>query len=225
MGERRETYTHGHAESVLRSHRWRTAENSAGYLLPHLRPGVDLLDVGCGPGTITVDLARRVDPGRVIGMDAASDAVDAARASAAEAGVANLELAAGDVYALDHPDAAFDVVHAHQVLQHLADPVAALREMRRVCRPTGVVAARDSIYRAMSWYPTSPVLDRWCEVYCAVAEANGGEPDAGTHLRHWCLEAGFTTVEASGMAEAWQAWAAAPHGWFAVVHGEVLATP
>ena len=76
---RAETYTHGHAESVLRSHRWRTVENSAAYLLPHLRPGVDLLDVGCGPGTITIDLAQRVAPGRVVGMDAAVDAIDAAR--------------------------------------------------------------------------------------------------------------------------------------------------
>ena len=156
MGERAETYTHGHAESVLRSHRWRTVENSAAYLLPHLRPGVDLLDVGCGPGTITIDLAQRVAPGRVVGIDAAADAIDAARAAAREAGRRNLELATGDVYALDHADDSFDVVHAHQVLQHLADPVAALREMRRVCRPDGVVAARDSIYRAMTWYPASP---------------------------------------------------------------------
>jgi cyclopropane fatty-acyl-phospholipid synthase-like methyltransferase len=52
-----DTYTHGHHDSVLRSHRWRTAETSAGYLLPYLRPGMRLLDVGCGPGTITIDLA------------------------------------------------------------------------------------------------------------------------------------------------------------------------
>jgi SAM-dependent methyltransferase len=199
MGER-ETYTHGHAESVLRSHRWRTVENSAAYLLPHLRSGVDLLDVGCGPGTITVDLAQRVAPGRVVGIDAASDAIDAAAAAARDAGT-EVELATGDVYALEHADHSFDVVHAHQVLQHLGDPVAALREMRRVCRPAGLVAARDSIYRAMTWYPASSALDRWLEVYCGVAEANGGEPDAGGHLRHWCFEAGFTAVESS--ASAW----------------------
>jgi SAM-dependent methyltransferase len=269
MGERAETYTHGHAESVLRSHRWRTVENSAAYLIPHLRAGVDLLDVGCGPGTITLDLAQRVVPGRAVGVDAAADAIEAARAAAAEADVSNLELATGDVYALEHDDGSFDVVHAHQVLQHLGDPVAALREMRRVCRTGGVVAVRDSIYRAMTWFPASPTLDRWLEVYCTVAEANGGEPDAGSHLRHWCLEAGFTTVTASAtawcfstdderawwgglwadrvtstalgdravelgmatrdeleeIASAWRAWAAAPDAWFAVLHGEVLASP
>ena len=66
-----DTYTHGHADAVLQSHRRRTAENSAAYLAPHLRPGLDVLDVGCGPGTITVDLAERVAPGRVTGLDVA----------------------------------------------------------------------------------------------------------------------------------------------------------
>ncbi len=69
-------YTHGHHESVLRSHSWRTAENSAGYLLAHLQPGQSLLDIGCGPGTITVDLARRLSPGRVVGVDAAAGIVE-----------------------------------------------------------------------------------------------------------------------------------------------------
>jgi SAM-dependent methyltransferase len=269
MAERSETYTHGHAESVLRSHRWRTVENSAAYVLDRLEPGTNVLDVGCGPGTITIDMARRVAPARVVGLDAADDAIAAAREAAAAAGVTNLEVETGDVYALDHADDSFDVVHAHQVLQHLADPVAALREMRRVCRPGGVVAVRDAVYRGMSWFPASPELERWLRVYCAVAEANGGEPDAGSRLRAWAIEAGFTKVEASAsawcyatdderawwgdlwadrvsttalgtravelglatdadiaaMADAWRTWAATPAGWFAVLHGEVLATP
>src|SRR5665648_337353 len=129
-----DVYTHGHHESVLRSHSWRTAANSAAHLLPHLREGQRLLDVGCGPGTITVDLAAHVAPGQVIGVDTSAEVLERARRHAAELG-APVSFQVGDVYALDFPDASFDVVHAHQVLEHLADPVAALREIRRVIRP------------------------------------------------------------------------------------------
>ena len=162
MTSRDDTYTHGHHDSVLRSHRTRTVENSAAYLVPHLRPGMELLDVGCGPGTITLDLARLVAPGRALGIDRQEGVLGEARALGA--GVENLSFAAADVYALEFPDASFDVVHAHQVLQHLTDPVAALAEMRRVCRPGGVVAARDADYAAFTWYPADPVLDRWLEL-------------------------------------------------------------
>lgn len=85
-----DTYTHGHHESVLRSHTWRTAENSAGYLLDSLRPGTDLLDLGCGPGTITLDLAARVAPGRVLGVDVAADVIEQAEARRKEEGVDNV---------------------------------------------------------------------------------------------------------------------------------------
>ncbi|MGH3151677.1 MAG: class I SAM-dependent methyltransferase, partial [Streptosporangiaceae bacterium] len=105
---------------MLRSHRWRTAENSAGYLLPHLTSAARLLDVGCGPGTITADLAARA--GEVVAIDAAEDILGQARAEADQRGQANVTFQPGDVYHLDFPDGSFDVVHAHQVLQHLSDP-------------------------------------------------------------------------------------------------------
>jgi ubiquinone/menaquinone biosynthesis C-methylase UbiE len=191
-----DVYTHGHHESVLRSHTWRTAENSAAYLLPALRPGLHLLDVGCGPGTIAVDLARRVAPGRVVGMDRAPDVLEQARTHAGTEGV-SIDLQAGDVYALEFPDASFDVVHAHQVLQHLSDPVRALGEMRRVLRPGGLLAARDGDYACFSWAPLDPLLGRWLDVYRAVARRNAGEPDAGRFLKGWALDAGFRDVRAS----------------------------
>ena len=201
MSRVEDTYTHGHAESVLRSHRWRTAENSAGYLLPHLRPGQRVLDVGCGPGTITIDLARRVAPGMVIGIDRAEKAVAEARAAAVDAGldagVDTVTFRTGDVYALDIPDAGLDVVHAHQVLQHLTDPVAALREMARVCRPGGVIAARDADYAAFTWWPADPRLDAWLGLYRACARDNHAEPDAGRRLLAWAHAAGLADTTAS----------------------------
>lgn len=189
-----ERYTHGHHASVLASHRWRTALNSAPHLLGRLAPGQRLLDVGCGPGTITLDLAERVAPGPVVGLDRSPAVVAAARAAAAERGVGNATFVTGDVYDLAVEDASFDVVHAHQVLQHLTDPVAALVELRRVCRPEGVVAVRDADYGAMTWAPTEPALERWRAAYQAAARANGAEPDAGRHLLGWVRAAGFSAI-------------------------------
>lgn len=165
--------------------------------MEHLRPGLTLLDIGCGPGTITADLAELVAPGRVVALDNAPDVLADARQLAGERELSNLEFAAADVYTMDYPDDGFDIVHAHQVLQHLPDPVAALREMRRVCRPGGLVAVRDGDYGAMTWYPPAPELDSWQTMYQAVARANGGEPDAGRRLRSWALRAGFTEVTSS----------------------------
>lgn len=189
-----ERYTHGHHESVLTSHRWRTVENSAAYLVPHLERGASVLDVGSGPGTITAQLAERVAPGRVIGLDAAQEIVDAA---AAAVEVTNLEFVVGNAYTLPFADESFDIVHAHQVLQHVADPTAVLREMRRVAAAGGIVAARDVDYSGMVWFPELPGLDAWMTVYQAVHRSNGGEPDAGRRLRSWAVAAGFTDVRAS----------------------------
>lgn len=196
-----DVYTHGHHESVLRSHTWRTVENSAGYLIPSLVTGATLLDVGCGPGTITIDMAARVAPGTVIGIDAGLDVIEKASAAGVASGLDNVSFAVGNGYSLDFPDNSFDIVHAHQVLQHLTDPVAALKEMRRVVKPDGVVAVRDADYHGMFWAPQLPVLDRWMEIYQCVARANDAEPDAGRFLLGWAQEAGFESITPS--ADTW----------------------
>lgn len=183
-----ERYTHGHHESVLASHTWRTIANSAAYLEPHLTAGLSLLDVGCGPGTITVEFADRLAPGRVVGLDAAQEVIDRASTEFSRPG---LEFVVGDAYALPFDDDTFDIVHAHQTLQHVADPVAVLREMRRVARPGGIVAARDVDYAGTFWYPLLPGLDAWLALYERVHRSNGGEPDAGRRLAAWAREAGL----------------------------------
>ncbi|KAJ7075347.1 methyltransferase type 11 [Mycena belliarum] len=197
-------YTHGHHESVLRSHSWRTAQNSCAYLLSSLAPDMHILDVGCGPGTITADLARLVPQGHVTGIEhGAPDVLQQARAAAVAQGVTNITYALGDVLALDFPDAAFDVVHAHQVLQHVADPVRALREMARVAKPGGIVAVRDTDFAAMTWHPDDAGISLWRETHRQVARANGGEPDAGRRLLSWALEAGLAREQITASASTW----------------------
>ncbi|MEO7555780.1 MAG: methyltransferase domain-containing protein [Acidimicrobiales bacterium] len=175
------TYTHGYQESVLRSHKWRTAENSCAYLLPHLRSDMSVLDVGCGPGTITADLATRVAV--VAGIDPSASVIADARAAFPE-----LTFEVADLFEVAKH---YDVVHLHQVLQHLADPVGALAHLRSVGT---LVAARDSDYTWMQWSPESPSLDRWREVYLAVTRHNGAEARAGRFLLAWAHAAGFTNV-------------------------------
>lgn len=188
-------HTGGHHDDALASHRWRTAENSAAYLLPHLTPDAVVLDVGCGPATVTAGIAARV--ARVTGVDAAAAVLEEAAETVRAAGLDNVELTVGDALELPFPDDAFDVVHAHQVLHHVADPVRALSEMRRVCRPGGVVAAREMDVGGMIWFPRPAGMEAWLPIFGEVARADGGEPDAGRRLVSWARAAGLTGITAT----------------------------
>jgi len=203
MAKETATYIHGHHESVLRSHTWRTAENSAAYLLPELKADHTVLDIGCGPGTITADLAQIVSEGHVTGVDHVADILTKAAEESEGRGLSNLAFEQADVHNLQFADDTFDVVHAHQVLQHVGDPVQALREMRRVAKPGGVIAVRDSDYAAFTWFPESAGLTRWLDLYEAVARAGGGEPDAGRRLKSWALKAGFPESQVEASSSTW----------------------
>ncbi len=191
----KDEYAHGHTPSVVSHHARRTAQDSAAFLLPHLAPGQRLLDVGCGPGSITVDLAERVHPGRVLAIDVSDIAIENAKAAVAERGLNNVEVRLGNIYDLD--DESFDVIYAHQVLQHLSDPVQALRNMKSVLAPDGVVAVRDSDYAGMMWAPRPPILDRFMELYHQINDALGLQADSGRWLPTWVGEAGFTNATVS----------------------------
>ncbi len=217
------TYTHGQHRSVLDSYAWRSASNSASYLLPHLNSGLSVLDIGCGPGTITADLAEIVAPGDVIAMDASTEVLQRAAALFTERGLTVRTMAA-DATSTGLADDCVDVVHAHQVLQHVADPVAVLSEMRRICRPGGLVAARDADYAAFTWYPQAPSITAWLALYRQVTRANGGEPDAGRRLRSWARQAGFTDITST--SSTWTYASAEATAWWAKVWADrILLSP
>jgi SAM-dependent methyltransferase len=163
-----------------------------------------ILDVGCGPGTITADLAKLVPGGHVTGIElSAQDVLQKARDAAAAQGITNITYGLGDVLALNFPDNSFDVVHAHQVLQHIGDPLRALREMIRVTKPGGIVAARDVDNSGMIWYPESEGISLWHKSYQKIARANGGDPDCGRRLLSLALQAGLARDQITASASTW----------------------
>ena len=178
----RETYVHGNAPAVVRQHAMRTAEEAAAFLLPELSPEMRLLDVGCGPGSITLGLAKRLPRGEVVALDLSQETLAQARLDAEARGVKNLRYEYGSVYELAYPDASFDVAYAHQVFQHLTDREAALQEMLRVVKPGGLLAVRDVDWGSVAYWPSDPSLDRFIEMYEETARGLGGEPRMGRYM-------------------------------------------
>jgi SAM-dependent methyltransferase len=162
-------------------HAERTAESHAAFLLPHLRPGMDLLDLGCGPGSITIGLAAAVAPGRATGVDIDPVPVD------------GVTVVPGDATNLPFPAASFDAIYAGALLQHLADPLAALREARRVARPGAVIGVVDADWDGEIIYPAPEVLRRSMALARRLRE--GTSPFVGKQLRHLLIEAGFVRCE------------------------------
>ena len=169
----------------------------ADHLVPHLRRGARLLDVGCGPGSITLDIAKVVAPGEVVGVDTAAVQIERARSLATEMGVPNVRFEQGDAYALPFPDGSFDLVNANALLQHLSDPVRALREFRRVLRPGGRAAVSDPDWSTWIIEPATPTLDLLRSLRIQVYAHNGGDAGYARHQRRLLIEAGFAHAECS----------------------------
>lgn len=145
-----------------------------------------LLDVGCGPGTITVGLLEAVsDSGSVVGIDVSEGLAEEWEKRLGETGASNLAFKVDNIYESNLEPEQFDVVYMHQLLQHLGDPVGALTAACRLAKPGGMVAVREVDWRTFAAYPDLEALREFRRVYDEVAIRNGGTPWAGRHVQEW----------------------------------------
>ena len=166
-----EIYQDGHHTSVVSNHAKRTAETDAAFFLPYLKPGMRLLDVGCGPGSITVGLALRVEPAHTVGIDTSESVIETARSLAKAKPVRHLTFEVGNIYESRFPDESFDAIFAHQVLQHLRRPVDALRQFRALLTSGGVVGVRDVDWGSTIFYPENQGIRRFLALYYKLASS------------------------------------------------------
>lgn len=191
-----ERYIHGYGEWTREWMSKRTAEGDLAFLLPHLHSGMDVIDCGCGPGSITVGLAEIVTTGNVTGIDIEPRQLELARGHAAQRAVSNIRFDQASIYALPYPDASFDVAVAHYVIEHLSDPMLALREMRRVLRPDGIAAIKDPFYPAFTFRPATAAMQLYDELNSKVRAHHGASDKYAADLRAYLKEAGFARTEA-----------------------------
>jgi SAM-dependent methyltransferase len=188
-------YIPGYADNAVQFMTRRTMETHAGFFTPLLRPGLDLLDCGCGPGGITCGLARRVAPGRVVGVDVAESQILAATERAAADHLTNVQFQRATANTLPFAHATFDAVFSHALLEHLPDPVSAAREFLRVLRPGGVVGIRSPDWGGFILSPSDPAADAALIAYRQIQEAAGGDTLVGRKLGTILADAGFTNVK------------------------------
>lgn len=194
-------YTMGFSEEYLKALRRFTAEANAAHLFPHLRPGLRVLDFGCGPGNISAGLAKAVDPGELHGVDMEESQIALARETVKWYGLDNATFHVGDVTSMPFEDDYFDVAHCHNVLMHVPDTSAVLAEVKRVLKPGGLIACREMMTASSFTEPDFGVIRKAWDMFEDLLEADEGHPQMGKELKGHILNAGFTNIRASASVD------------------------
>lgn len=200
---KQERYSHGYESKFVEYLESRRVSKDAAFFLPHIKSGMSLIDCGCGPGTITIDLAGFVTPGHVVGVDFEENQINIAKKNALERRVPNVQFEVGDIYKLPFPDNTFDAAFAHTIFQHLEDPVKAAIEIHRVLKPGGIIGLREEDTAGFIISPFTPKFGELMKLYVKTWKHNGGDPYFARRQRAVLNEAGFVRVEASASAESY----------------------
>jgi ubiquinone/menaquinone biosynthesis C-methylase UbiE len=193
----KEQYSGGYSPLIINQFKLRSLRDQGTFLLPYLKAGLTVLDCGCGPGSMTLDIAQLVSPGHVSGIDSSPIQIEQAMLLQTERGIINCEFIAGSIYQIPYPDKTFDVVFAHAVLYHLHQPQDALLEFRRVLKPNGLVALRDACHTGDMMVPASLGLTAAWETIDKVFTYQRGDINFGSQHHQILLNTGFSNISVS----------------------------
>jgi ubiquinone/menaquinone biosynthesis C-methylase UbiE len=199
-----ENYTPGYSTNATQFMMHRTAEFHGAFFMPYLRPGMKLLDCGCGPGTITLGLAQTIFPGTVTAIDQEASQICIARENAAKQAIDNVDFIEASVYTLPFPDNSFDAVFSHALFEHLQQPLQALRELWRVLKPGGEAGIRSPDWGGFLIAPSTPELEQALSYYKFLQQHNGGNVYVGRELRALLRQAGFTHIKVSASYQCYE---------------------
>ncbi|CCH44232.1 Ubiquinone/menaquinone biosynthesis methyltransferase [Wickerhamomyces ciferrii] len=212
-------YKDGYDSTISNSHSWRTAENSSAYLLPHLKPTDKILDVGCGPGTITYGLAKYIPQGEIIGIEPTSELIEEAINNKVDSDTGprgKVKFEEASAFELPYEDESFDVVHAHQVIIHLSEPLKALKEMKRVLKKGGYLALRDSELRSALVYPKQ--YEDPIKYYFDKIRSEYTSIDAASTSKQFTIDAGFKPEDIVNTTSTWCISSRYDRSWFSEIY-------
>ena len=194
-------YTMGYGETYLEFLSSIEVSEAAGHLTPYLKPGLSLLDLGCGPGFISVSLAELIVPGELYGIDMEPSQVAIASQIAEEHGCENTEFRVADAAELPFADQFFDVVHCCDILAYIPDTAAVLEEVKRVLKPGGIISCREMIIDSSFVHPGREILTMGWNAFADLLLSDDGHPQMGKEVNAHLLEAGFYDVKLSATFE------------------------
>jgi len=183
-----EQYTPGHSAGATAFMAVRSFSTHGEFIRPYLKPGMKVLDCGCGPGAISIGLAEAVGPlGWVTGVDFAESQIAVAKTRSTP----NLAFQVASIYELPSKNNTFDLVFSHALFEHLSDPVRGVNEIQRVLRPEGIAGLCSPDWDGFILSPADEPMETAISRYRMLQEKNGGNTRAGRQLGTWLRSGGM----------------------------------